>query len=168
MQWCFVVDVFGCLAWLYWQHLRPRAPYRPRSAHPKQCSHWRLPSGTVGTSAWRWRRGESRWEQDCRWLDELWVYLDEKWTFQVKKKNPNIGRIQKRKMTSTHLCGAWARLSLGSVEGRGNHPMGWSQDSSQGLVELEMETSLLLHACGRTCQQMLESENKTHFKTPLK
>lgn len=51
-------------------------------------------------------------------------------------------------------------MALGLVEGRDNHPMGWCQDPSQGSVALEMETSLLLHACVGTCHRMLETENK--------
>lgn len=34
--------------------------------------------------------------------------------------------------------------------------MDWCQGPSLGLVELEMETSVLLHACEGTCHQMLE------------
>ncbi len=51
------------------------------------------------------------------------------------------------------------------MEGKGNHPTGWCQDPSQGLVELEMETSLL-HACGGTYRRMLERENTALLKTP--
>lgn len=89
-----------------------------------------------------------------------------KWTFQVKNSKHNRKNSKGGKKDDfTHLCGAWAVLALGLVEGRGSHPTGWCQDPSQGLVELEMETSLL-HACGGTCHRMLQRENKVLLKSP--
>lgn len=140
----------------FWQHLRPPAPYRPRSAHPRQGSHWHPPSGMEGTPAWQWRRCRSHLELDRHWSVEPWVYL-QSCMLWVNNLKHNIGVLTGKQNDPTHLFCAWAPLALGLVVGRGNRPTGWCQDPSQGLVELEKGT-FPEHACGGTCHCTLERE----------
>lgn len=80
-----------------------------------------------------------------------------RWTFglpaqksQVKQKNSNSVN------SPTHLCGVRVHLPLGLVGGRGNRPMHLYPGPSREWAESEREASLMLHACGGTCLQMLQ------------
>lgn len=90
--------------------------------------------------------------------------------FTCRKKMSQMKILQlkntyKDKTDFSYLCGAWALWVLGWEEGRDSRPMGLCQDPSLGLVELEMETFQLSHACGGKCQHMLKRGNKAHYKT---